>query len=53
MVERLSSVRPVTLGQASRIPGVTPAAVAVISAYLDRPRGRVAPAGPTATPREQ
>jgi len=36
MVQRLSEVRPVTLGQASRIPGVTPAAVAVISTYLDR-----------------
>jgi tRNA uridine 5-carboxymethylaminomethyl modification enzyme len=39
MIERLSSVRPETLGQASRVPGVTPAAVAVIAAYLDRPRG--------------
>ncbi len=38
MVERLSTVRPGTLGQALRIPGVTPAAVAVIAAYLDRPR---------------
>jgi tRNA uridine 5-carboxymethylaminomethyl modification enzyme len=38
MVERLSTVRPGTLGQASRIPGVTPAAVAVIAAHLDRPR---------------
>lgn len=37
MVERLSSIRPSTLGQASRIPGVTPAAVAVIAAHLDRP----------------
>jgi tRNA uridine 5-carboxymethylaminomethyl modification enzyme len=44
MVERLSSVRPGTLGQASRIPGVTPAAVAVIAAYLDRRRSRDAPA---------
>ena len=40
MVERLSTIRPGTLGQASRIPGVTPAAVAVIGAYLDRPRTR-------------
>ena len=40
MIERLSSIRPETLGQASRIPGVTPAAVAVISAFLDRPRTR-------------
>jgi tRNA uridine 5-carboxymethylaminomethyl modification enzyme len=38
MVQRLSERRPATLGQASRIPGVTPAAVAVIGAYLDRAR---------------
>ena len=38
MVERLSEVRPATLGQAGRVPGVTPAAVAVIAAYLDRRR---------------
>jgi tRNA uridine 5-carboxymethylaminomethyl modification enzyme len=38
MVERLSTVRPETLGQASRIPGVTPAAVAIIGARLDRSR---------------
>jgi tRNA uridine 5-carboxymethylaminomethyl modification enzyme len=38
MVERLTSVRPATLGQAARIPGVTPAAIAVIAAYLSRPR---------------
>jgi tRNA uridine 5-carboxymethylaminomethyl modification enzyme len=36
MIQRLSEVRPATLGQASRIPGVTPAAVAVVSAYIDR-----------------
>jgi tRNA uridine 5-carboxymethylaminomethyl modification enzyme len=36
MVERLSTTRPETLGQAGRVPGVTPAAVAVIGAYLDR-----------------
>ena len=37
MVERLSAIRPETLGQAGRVPGVTPAAVAVIGAYLNRP----------------
>jgi tRNA uridine 5-carboxymethylaminomethyl modification enzyme len=36
MVERLTESQPATLGQASRIPGVTPAAVAVIAARLDR-----------------
>jgi len=41
-VERLTSIRPGTLGQALRIPGITPAAVAVIAAYLDRPRSRAA-----------
>ena len=38
MIQRLSEVRPSTLGQASRIPGVTPAAVAVISTFIDRSR---------------
>jgi tRNA uridine 5-carboxymethylaminomethyl modification enzyme len=32
--ERLERVRPATLGQAGRIPGVTPAAVAVLDIYL-------------------
>ena len=36
IVQRLSELRPATLGHASRIPGVTPAAVAVISAFLER-----------------
>ena len=36
MIERLGDVRPATLGQASRIPGVTPAAVAIVAAYIDR-----------------
>jgi tRNA uridine 5-carboxymethylaminomethyl modification enzyme len=35
-VQRLTEVRPETLGQAARIPGVTPAAVAVVAAYIDR-----------------
>ena len=31
---KLERVRPETLGQASRIPGVTPAAVAILDVYL-------------------
>jgi tRNA uridine 5-carboxymethylaminomethyl modification enzyme len=34
--ERLSTVRPRTLGQAARIPGVTPAAISVLGLYLAR-----------------
>jgi len=35
-LQRLVQVRPETLGQASRIPGMTPAAVAVLGAFLGR-----------------
>ena len=36
VIQRLSQVQPETLGQASRIPGVTPAAVAVLGAFVGR-----------------
>ena len=36
--ERLRQVRPTSLGQASRIPGMTPAAVGLLAAALDRRR---------------
>jgi len=32
--QKLGRVRPVTLGQARRIPGVTPAAIAIVDVYL-------------------
>ena len=34
VTEKLQKVRPATLGYASRIPGVTPAAIAVLDVYL-------------------
>jgi hypothetical protein len=34
MIQRFTHVRPETLGQALRIPGATPAAVAVVAAYV-------------------
>jgi tRNA uridine 5-carboxymethylaminomethyl modification enzyme len=42
-IERLSQVRPETLGQAGRVPGVTPAAVAVVGFHLERWRSRDEP----------
>lgn len=36
VVQRLEEVRPDTLGHAERIPGVTPAAVAVLGVFLSR-----------------
>jgi len=35
MQEKLGHVTPETLGQASRIPGVTPAAVSLINVYIE------------------
>ncbi len=35
VVEKLTRVRPLTLGQAARIPGMTPAAVSLVNVYLE------------------
>jgi len=43
MVEKLTFLRPASLGQASRIPGVTPAAIAIVRMHLRR-GGRLAAA---------
>ena len=57
VVSRLGAAEPATLGQAGRIPGVTPAAVAVLGAYVKRwggekrlHRDRGSPAVQSATP---
>jgi tRNA uridine 5-carboxymethylaminomethyl modification enzyme len=48
MLEKLDRVRPSTLGQASRIAGVTPAACSLIQTFLEvharqrQPAGRAA-----------
>ncbi len=44
MTEKLTFVRPVSLGQASRIPGVTPAAIAILRLHLRRGRNERAAA---------
>ncbi|HKO57176.1 MAG TPA: tRNA uridine-5-carboxymethylaminomethyl(34) synthesis enzyme MnmG, partial [Thermoanaerobaculia bacterium] len=36
MTEKLSAIRPHSLGQASRIPGVTPAAIAILRMHVRR-----------------
>jgi tRNA uridine 5-carboxymethylaminomethyl modification enzyme len=36
MVEKLSSIRPISIGQASRIPGVTPAAISIVRMHVRR-----------------
>jgi tRNA uridine 5-carboxymethylaminomethyl modification enzyme len=37
--ERLSAVRPRSLGQASRVPGVTPAAISILTVWCHRMQG--------------
>jgi tRNA uridine 5-carboxymethylaminomethyl modification enzyme len=43
VVQRLTQVRPDTLGHALRIPGVTPAAVALLWSHIDRPQAAPCP----------
>ncbi len=43
LTQRLDELRPATLGQASRIPGMTPAATVLLHAVLSRGRGEADP----------
>ena len=44
MQEKLIRVKPATIGQASRIPGVTPAALTLINVYIEIQGKRLAEA---------
>jgi len=44
MQEKLTRVRPATIGQASRIPGVTPAALSLVNVYIEIQGKRLATA---------
>jgi tRNA uridine 5-carboxymethylaminomethyl modification enzyme len=41
--QRLAAARPATLGQASRVPGITPAAVSLLRVYLRKLAANAAP----------
>ena len=45
VAQRLEAVRPATLGQASRVSGVTPAAIALLAVWLEKGRRQARPAG--------
>ncbi len=36
VLEKIKKIRPITLGQASRIPGITPAAISILLVYLKK-----------------
>jgi tRNA uridine 5-carboxymethylaminomethyl modification enzyme len=38
VIEKMERIGPATLGQASRIPGITPAAISILNVYLDAAR---------------
>ncbi len=40
--DKLTRIRPISLGQAARVPGVTPADIAILSVHLEQQRRRAA-----------
>lgn len=52
VLQKLDRVRPQTLGQAGRIPGITPAAVSLLLVHLKRKRGPEARANSQAADRQ-
>ncbi len=45
VIEKMERVRPRTLAQAGRIPGVTPAAISILNLHLESPRRELVEAG--------
>jgi tRNA uridine 5-carboxymethylaminomethyl modification enzyme len=43
--ERLSAIRPRSLGQAARVPGITPAAISLLAVHIRNGRGKAASIG--------
>jgi tRNA uridine 5-carboxymethylaminomethyl modification enzyme len=41
MVEKLTRIRPESIGQASRIPGVTPASISIVLFHIEMIRNRI------------
>jgi tRNA uridine 5-carboxymethylaminomethyl modification enzyme len=50
--QKLAKIRPATLGQASRISGVSPADISILMVWLKRSSGQVLLDTPMATPNE-
>lgn len=46
VVQKLEKIRPLTLGQASRISGITPAAISILMIYIERSRLESRPPAP-------
>jgi len=41
--EKLSKIKPLSIGQASRISGVTPSAISILVVYLEQLKRKVTP----------
>jgi tRNA uridine 5-carboxymethylaminomethyl modification enzyme len=52
VMQKLSLSRPSTLGQAGRIPGVTPAAISLLLVYMKKHYGRELGGNPALTPKQ-
>jgi tRNA uridine 5-carboxymethylaminomethyl modification enzyme len=50
VVEKFTKVRPLTLGQALRIPGITPAAVSLVNVFIEIFQRRAAGESPSISP---